>query len=95
MSAFTTYTNSIKNINLTREWGVSLLVRESFIQTGDWWVAGYATSISTSGCECHPVMVKPVEGTLYVKTALKGGAADALWEELVSLCPEFHDILRA
>ena len=96
MNAFTSISNSISNIDLTKQ-GVSLLVRDSFCRNEDgWWVAGYATNISVNGCECHPIMVKPSDdqSTLYVKTSLKGGAADILWEALEERCPEFHNVLR-
>ena len=98
MNAFTSYTNTVKHIDLTKEEGLSLLIRDSFCKTeNDWWLAGYATTISISGCECHPVLVKPSsEGhTLYVKTSLKGGGADALWEALEGHCPEFQNIIKA
>ena len=97
MNAFTSITNTMKHIDMT-SLGVSLLVRDSFCQAEQgWWVAGYATNISITGCECHPVLVKPSsEGhTLYVKTSLKGDPADVLWEALKERCPEFHDILKA
>lgn len=97
MNAFTSISNTMKHIDLTTKQGVSLLMRESFCKQDDgWWVAGYATIISTTGCESHPVLVKPDQNgqTMYVKTSLKGGAAEILWEALFKLCPEFHNLLR-
>ena len=97
MDAFTSTSNTMCHIDLTAKQGLSLLIRDSFCISADgWWVAGYATVISTTGCESHPVLVKPAQdgqSTLFVKTPLKGGAAETLWEALEERCP-FHNILR-
>lgn len=96
MNAFTYISNTMKHIDLTKQ-GVSLIVRDSFCRNEDgWWVAGYATTIAVNGCDAHPIRVKPSDdqSTLYVKTSLKGDAADVLWDELEKMCPGFHNIIR-